>query len=375
MVEGGRNTRRWLTTVLACLIAGYAAAILVDNPLTLSLFGGLQESVPLADFGSFIASGQAAASGLNPYGVYPLTSGAAINLNAPASLPLFQAVSWLDPVTGRRVWFVATLVAYASILGLLMAAYPGFRGPLVIAWGLLLTAFVETLLLGQVYAFLALASTLTWLLLRRRHWLAAGGLMGFLVAFKPNFVVWPLLLLVGGYPFVAAVAAVAAAAFALVPAWLYGPGVYLDWFSAVRIDQANGGVANGSLPGLLTREGAPGLLGVVAGGLLLVGLAVWARRAKRSVVAISGAALAGLLLASPLAWVGYTLFLLPIVARTRMTLVLAVACALLCIPRLVLEGWAAASPALAVTVGAAYSVAWLILLWYASRAEPIVTRS
>jgi hypothetical protein len=353
-------------------VGGYAAAILVYNPLSLSLFGSAAEAVPLADFGSFYASGQAAGLALDPYAVYPLTldaglgrgNGAAVNLNAPISLPLFQALTVLDPVSARRVWFVVTLAAYGLTLVLLMQAYPSFRGPLVVAWGLLLTGFVETLLLGQVYALLALLSTLAWLLLRRQRWLAAGGLIGFVVAFKPNFLVWPVLLFVAGYRRAGLAAVGAAVAFALVPALIYGPAVYAQWLAALRLEAANAAVANASVTGLLAREGAPAFAGLVAGGALLVGLAIWAWRRRPSVTATSGAALAGLLLASPLAWVGYTLFLLPIVARARPTPLLLIACGLLCIPRLVLEGWADASPLVRVSLGAAYSVAWLLLLGY-----------
>jgi hypothetical protein len=42
---------------------------------------------------------------------------------------------------------------------------------------------------------------------------------------------------------------------------------------------------------------------------------------------------------------------------------LVVACALLCIPRLVLEDWASISELVRFTVGGAYTLAWLILLW------------
>jgi hypothetical protein len=346
--------------------------VLVYNPLSLTLFNGSAESVPMADFGSFFASGQAAGRGEDPYDVYPLTldaglgrgTGAAVNLNAPISLPLFQALALLDPVDGRRLWFVVTLVAYGATLGLLMLAYPAFRGPLVVAWALSLTAFVETLLLGQVYAVLALVSTAAWLLLRRQHWIAAGGLIGLLVAFKPNFLVWPVLLFVAGYRRVAVISGLAAVGFALVPALVYGPGVYAQWLLALSSEGVNSGVANASLMGLLARDGAPTWVAGIAGGALLAGLAIWAWRRRPSVTATSGAALAGLLLASPLAWVGYTLFLLPLVARSRFAPLVLIACVLLCIPRLVLEGWAAAAPLVAVSLGAAYTLAWLILLGY-----------
>jgi hypothetical protein len=369
--------RRLLVAFTACLIGGYAAALLAYNPLTLSLFGGSSESVPLADFGSFYASGQAAGRGLDPYAVYPLTldaslgrgTGAAINLNPPILLPLFQLVSVADPVTGRRIWFVATFVAYALTVVLLIGAYPTFRSPLTVAWSLLLTGFIETVLLGQVYTLLALASTAAWVLLLRQRVVPASGLIGFVVACKPNFMVWPLLLVLGGHRRVGLWALGATVAYALIPLALYGPGVYAEWIEALRQQQVNSQVANASLDGLLVRDGAPQSVAAAVSAMLLAALAVWAWQRKPSVIANSGVGLVGSLLASPLAWVGYTLFLLPVVARTRLTVVVFIACALLCVPRLVLQEWANTSAVLRPTVGAAYSVGWLILLFTALRGD------
>jgi alpha-1,2-mannosyltransferase len=398
--------RRWGAAVLACLVGGYAAALLVYNPLTLSLFGGSDAAVPLADFGSFYASGLAARQGLDPYGVYPLTldanlgRGAAVNLNAPFSVVLFEGLTAVDPVTARRLWFLATLVAYGLMLGLLVWQQSGFRSPLAIAWALLLTGFVETVLLGQVYVVLALLSTTAWVLLQyggaaslrslphgltllqrtsnsddletricQRQWLIASVLIGFVVAFKPNFLLWPAFLLLAGYWRVAVGSVLTAVIFGAIPAVLYGPGVYAQWLSALRLEQVNAQVANASLPGLLARDGAASPLALAAGALVSIGLAVWVWRRRPDAGVTSGVALVGLLLASPLAWVGYTVFLLPVVARSRVTLTLIVACVLLCLPRLVLQAWADDSVWLAVSFGAAYTVAWSILLVHAVRSK------
>jgi alpha-1,2-mannosyltransferase len=370
-IRESSRVRRWALPLLACVIGAYAAATLVYNPLTASLVSGPADSVPLADFGSFYASGEAARRGLDPYEVYPLTldaalgrgTGAAVNLNAPISLPLFQVVSVLQPAPARLDWLLATCAAYLATVGLLMWAYPSFRGPLTLAWALALTGFIETVLLGQVYALLALVSTAAWVLLMRRRWSAAGGLIGLTVAFKPNFVVWPVLLLVAGYRRAGLVSLAAAGAIGCVPMVLYGPRVYFDWLEALRLEQVNPQVANASVDGMLARDGAPPLVAVAAGLVLLATIAVLVWRRQPDTEATSGLALLALLLGSPLAWVGYTLFLLPLIARARMTLWIVAACALLCIPRLLLQDLADASLVMRITVGGAYSVAWLILLW------------
>jgi alpha-1,2-mannosyltransferase len=364
------SLRRAATAGLACMLGAYGAAVLVVTMSALNLFGGSPESVPLADFGSFYASGQAAGQGLDPYDVYPLTmdaqlgrgTGAAINLNAPFSLPVFQLLTLLDPVDARKGWLVASLVAYALTLGLLMWAYPRFRAALAIAWALAFTALIETITLGQVYAVLALLSTIGWLLLVRQRWLTAAAPIGFVVAFKPNFVIWPALLFVAGYRKAAVAIAAAATLFAVLPTLLYGPRVYDQWLTAVRLEVVNAQVANASLAGWLVRDGFEPSVAVTVGAGLIVLLAVWVWRARPSVGRTSGVALSGLLLGSPLAWVGYSLFLLPTFARSRVTVALILAAALLCIPRLVLHDESNASALVRYSLGAAYSLAWLILL-------------
>jgi len=121
-------------------------------------------------------------------------------------------------------------------------------------------------------------------------------------------------------------------------------------------------VANASLAGMLVRDGVGQSVAVAIGAGLIGLLAAWAWRTRPSAGRTSGVALSGLLLGSPLAWVGYSLFLLPTFARSRATMALILAAALLCIPRLVLQDESNASSLVRYSLGAAYSLAWLILL-------------
>ncbi len=360
----------WVVRLATALLGAYAAGMLIYNPLTPSLFGGRSESVSLADFGSFYASGQAAGQGLDPYDVYPLTldaargrgGGAAVNLNAPTSLPIFQLLTIFDPYSARRGWFVATLLADALLVGLLMWAYPGFRGAPQVAWALAMTPLVETLIEGQVYAFLALVAAMAHLSLRSNRSTIAGCLMGFVAAIKPNFVAWPILLWIAGERRAAIAATLSGAAFAAIPVLLYGPQVYARWLAAIREDAVNSQVANASIAGVLVRNGLPQSVGIAATAVVLLLTAAWMWRRRPGPVTASGVAVIGLLLASPLAWIGYSLFILPSFARMRGTVGLLIAGAALCIPRLVLQGWSDASPLLQLTIGSAYTLAWLIVL-------------
>ena len=364
---------RWLRLALACVLTAYASILLIESPFLASLATGQTANVPLGDFGSFYASGQAAANGLDPFDVYPLTmdaalgrQGAAVNLNAPLSVPIFQVLTLFDPASARLGWFVATLAAFVVLAVGLVLAYPTRRGPLQIVWPFAMAAFWETLNLGQVYAFLALLATGAWLLVGRRPALA-GVLIGFVVAFKPNFVVWPVLLWLAGERRASGVAAAAAALWCLLPVALYGPNIYVQWFAAVRSSAINTQVANGSLGGLATRLGAPATVGVLIMGSGLLAMAAWVWRRRTSASTTSAMAMTGALLCSPLAWVGYSLFLLPIFANRRPSFALGLAGTLLCIPRLPLQEWSDASTLVRATLGSAYTVAWLLLVFAIAR--------
>ena len=166
---------RWLPTAGVCLLAAYTSILFIASPFTERLLGTGTDPLPLGDFGSFYASGLAASQGRDPFDVYPLTMdaslgrghGAAVNLNAPFSVVLFQVMTVFDPESARLGWFVATLAACGLMVVLLVRANPTNRGPLHFIWPFAMAGFWETINLGQVYAFLALLTTGAWLLLER----------------------------------------------------------------------------------------------------------------------------------------------------------------------------------------------------------------
>lgn len=99
---------------------------------------------------------------------------------------------------------------------------------------------------------------------------------------------------------------------AAIPALLYGPDIYALWAKLVA-GESNRAIflTNASLAGLAQRLGAP-VLGTAASLGLLAWLAWRTWRGRLPVLDASALGLVGALLASPLAWVHYTLFLLPI---------------------------------------------------------------
>ena len=345
-------------TLLACLLAWIA-------------FAGLQRSRPsgeLRDYGSFVASGRAASQGLNPYGIHPLTFHVVLpgfevwnpNLNPPVSIPVFAVFDRVDPQTGFRAWWRFSLVCYAAAVALLMRRYGVRRSWMMAVWALALAGFWDTLALGQIYLPLVLACTASWLLLDRGRTLSAGVLMGIIVAVKPNFLVWPALLLLAGHWRVALCAGATMGVLWMLPLALYGGSIYTQWIDVIASDRDRGAfLTNASLPGLTNRLGAP-LAGMIGSIVLLASLSVWAMRRRPSLLHASAIGIAGGILASPIAWVHYTLLLMPaFFAAPRRPLLIASA-GLLVIPVPIVLGFLDAPLWQQATVGSVYN--WAVLL-------------
>jgi Glycosyltransferase family 87 len=130
---------------------------------------------------------------------------------------------------------------------------------------------------------------------------------------KPNFLVWPALLFLSGHRLPALVSVATATAISTIPVVVMGPEVYRQWFELIASDRDRAAfLTNASLAGLTARIGTP-TLGLLLGVPLLAASAVWALRRRPSATRASALALVLSLLASPIAWIHYTLFLLPVV--------------------------------------------------------------
>lgn len=310
------EAQRMLRLVVALGLAVFGIwAINFEYPRVVSDHG-------LWDFGAFIASGRAAASGLDPYGIYPPLTPHVVfpgfeawnpNLNPPISAILFQLFDVADPATSLRAWWVISISCHLAAVLLLLRRYSGgLEAVLIGIWAFALAGFWDTLYLGQIYTPLVLATVGAWLLLERGRMVQAGILIGLLVSMKPNFLVWPVLLFLAGYWRPVLAAAVTAAVMAAVPLAVFGPQIYLDWLALVASDGERAMfLTNASFAGLASRAGLP-LLGMVLSGALLLALAAWAFWRRPQPMEIGSLALVAALLASPLGWIHYTLFLLPV---------------------------------------------------------------
>jgi hypothetical protein len=354
-------TRRWQWLAATCL--------------TIVAAWGLHRALPsgeLRDFGSFVASADAAARGANPYGIHALTFHVVLpgfdvwnpNLNPPVSVLLFRPFLASPPQQAFRWWWTVSFLCYLATIALLAQRYRSPRAALLSLWALALAGFWDTLVLGQIYIPLVLMATAAWLLLERGYQSAAGVLIGIVVAVKPNFAAWPLMLFFAGHLRAPLIALATAGAMSGLPMLTNGPGIYTQWMDAVLGDGNRPGfLTNVSIPGLAHRAGYPGPGALVAVAILCVTI-VWAWREKPSVYRASTMGLVAGIIASPIAWIHYTLFLLPIFFAAKFSPMLAAAAGLLVVPVPAVLRFLDAPIWQQLTVGSSYN--WAVLLCLAA---------
>jgi len=350
------------------LIAAIALVLIVSD------VGRVLPNHGLWDFGSFVASARAAREGLNPYGVYPLTMHVVLpgfdsynpNLNPPISALLFRAFDVTDPQASLRVWWAISVACYVVTVLLLIARYGARRAVLIGLPALALAGFSDTLFLGQIYLPLVLAAVGAWLLLERGHGAFAGVLIGLVVAMKPNFLVWPVLLLLSRHYRPAFVALGVAALVSAVPLLAMGPEVYRQWVELLASDRERAAfLTNASLTGLAARAGVS-VVGLVISAALLMALAAWALVRRPDALRASAFGLLASVFASPIGWIHYTLFLLPVFVRGWGSRAMRAVVLLLMVPVPFVVDQLGTSTLNQLTVGSVYG--WALLLCLAAMA-------
>lgn len=303
-------------------IAGYIISSLTLVVIAFESFRSLHHlTYGLGDLGSFIESGMAGVVGLNPYGVYPLTLRVLIdgveyqnqNLNPPLSVLIFKLFTFARPEVVARQWYFFQGIFYLLFCLWLSKHLPQKSSRhSVWIWMVALTAFWDTMFLGQIYVPLFSLGGIAWVMLKEEKRWIAGVCIGTLVAIKPQFILWPVFLLLGGFFLPALVSLATTAILSVVPLIVYGQMIYFQWLKALE------GVApriplqtNVSLPGLFARAGMYSV-GLGVGVVLCILTAAWIFWRRPPVLKVTTFALLVTLLASPLAWVHYSLVLTPV---------------------------------------------------------------
>jgi len=304
---------------IACLF--FIVAIMIN------ILPFLDGKIDLMDFGSFYASGLKIQNGENPYDanseyIFEINfsrvgaGGKMMNLNPPISVVLFRSLSRFDPHQSLIIWQVTSAILYAGIIFLLASTYKQNVRPAVFLWAFTLAGFWHTLVLGQIYVLLLLFTVLGWVLLQKGKYIPAGIAIGLVVALKPNFILWPIFLLLSGYYITFFLSVLSSLIVSLIPVIFYGTKIYNQWLEAsVLHPETMIMPGNNSILGLTTRfNGIP--TGVVISILLVLILLILSRLKTSNNMEkseyVSALGIIASLLASPISWTGYTILLLPI---------------------------------------------------------------
>jgi hypothetical protein len=303
------------------------------------------------DFLGHISAGRAVRAGLDSYALVRPP-----NLNPPILLPVFAALVPEDVYSAYAIWWaVSVAIILAVIIGLVRAC-PAARSPLRLAACVALTGVWDTLTLGQIYAPLLGLVFLAHLAMLKRHRVLGGVAIGLIVSIKPNFVIWPILLLVSGATAEAFAACTVAAALSTIPLVTDGPAIYRAWLAAAASYESTGWLLNGSLIGAAVRLGDARVgLWAAASLFLMAALAAW--RVRPNPVEIGRFAIVITLLVSPLAWTGYTILLLPGLATAPNRMSTIAGWGVLCVPAFVVVSLASSSPLAIATAGQIYVLA------------------
>jgi hypothetical protein len=365
----------WLVYFGACILLGIAVMSFLQRNGVRSGKGGYY-----LIFGSYWASGRAAAHGLNPYAGYPLTfryhltasprEFVDLNLNTPCLLPLFQALSHFSIGTFIVVWMLGSFLLFVIGAGLLLRRYPRMQNRQIL-WLLLATSVFETLGGGHVYALLFFIATVAWIALSDGYEIRGALLIGLLVAIKPNVIVWPIFLYLAGCRRLALRSLFVALAASALPAFLYGPRIYSEWLAALRDDPHWIFTTDISIMAFFSRLGLH-TVGAAIAALVALVLACLIWKTKAGLLVTSGVALCASILCSPLAWFDYTLLPAPMFVARRWTRLGTVAAVLLAIPTALPLAMAAGSRLVVMLGGMIYLVPVWIMLgeFWAGMREP-----
>jgi hypothetical protein len=278
-------------------------------------------------FATFWVSGRAATAGLNPYAIYPLSYQghlerfggtdlrAESNLNPPIMLPLFQLASHLSLLAFSYTWTVLSFLLLISCVRVLTKVNPDMQTRQLL-WLMICAPTLETLGELQIYFLLLALAMVALISLRRGRPLLAALAIGLLVAIKPIFILWPVLMLFSGQTRIAVKSFVSTFVFSILPIPFYGIAIYREWFSVIVRDPHWIVPINISLIAYARRLHCP-VAGIAAALVLFVVTALWVRWAKPNVLQASAVILCASVLCSPLAWVAYMLPAAPFLIMRR----------------------------------------------------------
>jgi Glycosyltransferase family 87 len=330
----------WLGAV-ACLLLIASQALVTSQALV-----GRNSAL---DYGSFYASGSLANLHDNPYRDHLLVNHIrgfnrfgpdtplqgknidAINLNPPVVLYLFRLLARLEPRASFKTWQCISVGLFTASILIVLRMYPEAGLRIRLLWVLALGGVWYTFLLGQIYTILLLGTVLAWWALRKQKQIIAGIAIGLVCAVKPNFLVWPGLLIVGRSKKTGFTAMATTSVLSAIPLVLQGPIVYRQWIALCREYNGFELPTNSSLLAMFSRAGIPSV-GYATTIAMLMAVTVWVFIKKPDTLYTSEIGLLASLFAGPISWIGYTIMLIPVLYGKSMDTPTRIGSVLLCIP-------------------------------------------
>ena len=339
----------WRKQIAGVCIWFCAAAflLLVSYQAVASFHFGYEHE--LTDYGSLYGSALLANLHVNPYRDNPMvfhiqgidphgpstplqgTSVKAINLNPPVVLYPFRLLARLTPDTSYVVWEAISAALFIASILLILKIYPAESLRIRILWILAMGAVWYTFHLGQIYMILLFFASIAWWALRKQNWLVAGISIGVICAIKPNFLVWPGLMIAGKSKKVGFTAFATTGVLSAIPLALQGPLIYREWLAACRGFNGYELPGNASLLAICSRAGIP-QVGFALTIVLLAAVTLWVVITKPEVRYTSEIGILTSLIAGPISWLGYTILLVPVLYGKAMSTAARIGGVLLCIP-------------------------------------------
>ncbi len=348
----------------------FLLSILFGARLTIAHF-----ALPM-DFGSFIASGELALAGENPYDpdhelvfnvpIFELNLViASPNLNPPISIMPFEwiASAGLDPNAAAGAWKIISFLMYLALVYHLIRLYPHNATPFTVLWAVSLAGFWQTVQVGQIYVPLVFMAAVAWRNLETKNQIMAGLFIGLLISIKPQFVLWAIFLLLIDQKTVFFTSLVVSILISIIPGLAHGGAIYMQWVDAIR--QYNGILLPGnmSLQSLFTHTGLERM--VLWADLALLGcILLHIKTRKTDALQTSLLALLAIVLIPPYSWSGYSLFLLPFFfSEKKWSWRMTISAGLLCFPFAFVLEYFTRSTLHYIVFGWIYGWAMVLLLW------------
>jgi hypothetical protein len=242
-----------------------------------------------------------------------------VSLNPPVSVLGFQLLARGGPEVVGRVWQISSAVVYALVVTVLLRLFPTATSGYRLLLMLLLGPLWSVLIAGQLHVALLIPASVALVNGHRKPTLAAI-CAGIVIAVKPQFLAWPILLFCTRHNRQAVVSLATAAGLSALPLFLGHRDWYAQWLTALTEREQEHVIVfpqNISVYGLLQRWEVPEALAMGAVALAFAAIVVAVAIRKPPVRRVYAIGTIAALLFAPLTWDTYATLLVPVFLSER----------------------------------------------------------